>query len=159
MDEQIRKAMVELIMSSHEAVVCSIDENGFPNAKSMFLRENEEIYKFWFSSNLSAIHTQQWLKNSKACVYFANRQDIIGLMLTGDMRVYTDDKTKQLHWQQRDEKYYALGPTDPDYCMLCFTATRGNYMAQNKYVFDMSDDNDTSIYKYDNKWNIEPNTR
>ena len=76
-------------------------------------------------------------------------------MLTGCISVHTDDETKQLHWQQGDEEFYALGSTDPDYCILCFTAENGNYMAQKKYVFSLENNSDTLIYKYDNKWTAE----
>jgi pyridoxamine 5'-phosphate oxidase len=48
-------------------------------------------------------------------------------MLTGKMQVYTDNETKLAFWKQGDEMYYPLGPTDPDYCILRFTADRGNY--------------------------------
>jgi len=155
MTEQIKKEIVSVIESSHNAIVCSIDENGFPNAKTLTLRKNEGIQTLWFSSNLSAIHTQQWLKNTKACVYFTKPESIISIMLTGRINVHTDDETKQLHWKQGDEEFYALGPTDPDYCMLSFTADNGNYMAQKKYVFSIENNSDTLIYKYDNKWTTE----
>ena len=36
-----------------------------------------------------------------------------------------------------DEKYYPLGPTDPDYCILRFTADKGNYWGLQKHLFSV----------------------
>ena len=30
-------------------------------------------------------------------------------------------------WQEGDERYYSKGVTDPDYCVLKFTAETGRY--------------------------------
>jgi general stress protein 26 len=32
-------------------------------------------------------------------------------------------------WREGDTMYYKQGVTDPDYCVLRFTATRGRYYA------------------------------
>ena len=66
MNDQPKQDMLKLIESRRDAIVCSIDENGFPNAKTMFKRKNEGLQVFWFSTNRSAIRTQQWLRNPKA---------------------------------------------------------------------------------------------
>jgi len=152
MNEQVKKDIISLIENSRDAVVCSVDENGFPNAKAMFRRKNDGMRAIWFSSNRSAIHTQQWNNNSKASVYFCNSEDISSLLLIGHMRVYTDNETKQLYWEQGDEEYYVLGPTDPDYCMLCFTAENGVYMSQKKHLFNIDDKMGAVTYKYDKGW-------
>lgn len=127
MEKQVRNDIIKLIENSRDAIACSIDEDGCPNAKTMFKARNEGLKTFWFSTNTSAIRTGQWLKRPKACIYFVDAIDFHGLMLTGQMQVYTDDKTKLAFWKEGDEQYYPLGPTDPDYCILRFTAKNGNY--------------------------------
>jgi general stress protein 26 len=151
-EEQLRKDMIQFIEGSRDAVVCSIDEHGFPNAKTMFRRKTEDLRTIWFSSNVSAVRTQQWTACSKACVYFFDREDNAGLMLTGHIKIFTDDETKRLHWNQGDEQYYRLGPTDPDYCMLRFTADKGNYMSGNKYLFSLDGCVSVAAHHYDGKW-------
>jgi general stress protein 26 len=81
MDASIKNAIDILIEDSKSAVVCSLDEDGFPNAKKMYTVKNEGIKTFWFSSNISAIRTQQWLKNAKSSIYFYNDTNVRGLML------------------------------------------------------------------------------
>ena len=48
-------------------------------------------------------------------------------MLRGTMTVLTDRKSKQMIWRDGDELYYKNGVTDPDYCVLLFTAQDGRY--------------------------------
>ena len=45
-----------------------------------------------------------------------------------------DAKHKKLIWRDGDEKYYSGGVTDPDYCVLMFTADSGRYYSNFKSV-------------------------
>jgi general stress protein 26 len=137
MEEQVKKDILKLVDQNRDIIVGSIEETGFPNAKSMFKAKHEGLKTFWFSSNVSAARTSQWLKQPKACIYFLDSENIHGLMLTGHMEVCTDNETKADFWKPGDEMYYPLGPTDPDYCILRFTAEEGNYWGQAKYLFSV----------------------
>ncbi len=140
MTEQSKRNILRLVESSRDAVVCAIDDEGFPNAKAMFRRKNEGLRTFWFSTNTSAIHTAHYQKRSEACIYFMDAQGFHGLMLTGRMEVRTDDAAKRDLWADGDEQYYALGPTDPDYAVLVFTADKGNYYhGLEKALFNVKD--------------------
>lgn len=46
-------------------------------------------------------------------------------MLVGTMEVLQDAGIKEEIWQSGDTMYYKEGVTDPDYCVLKFTAVRG----------------------------------
>lgn len=48
------------------------------------------------------------------------------------MEVLMDEKSKALIWREGDELYYPLGVSDPDYCVLKFTALDGRYYHQLK---------------------------
>ena len=43
------------------------------------------------------------------------------------MEILTDSTSKELIWQEGDTMYYPEGVTDPDYCVLKFTAFSGRY--------------------------------
>ena len=130
MDTKTKQKLLDLIGKSRDAIVGSIDDDGFPNAKAMFRIKNDGLSTFWFSTNVSAIRTAQFMQRPKACIYFTKR--FHGLMLTGTMQVHMDDETKKAFWRTGDEMYYKLGPTDPDYCVLKFTASMGRYYANYK---------------------------
>ena len=48
-------------------------------------------------------------------------------MLSGTMEVLTDQESKDMIWKRGDTLFYKGGVTDPDYCVLKFTAVKGRY--------------------------------
>ena len=122
-----------LISKCGLCAVASIDSDGFPNIKEMYApAEREGIKTFLFSTNTSSRRTWQFLTNPKAAVYFHDRRFFRGVQLIGIMEVLTDSDTKELVWREGNEKYYPLGVTDPDYCVLRFTAIKGRYYSNFK---------------------------
>lgn len=53
-------------------------------------------------------------------------------MLRGNMEVLTDAESKEKLWCDGDTEYYPGGVTDPDYCVLKFTAISGRYYSNYK---------------------------
>ncbi len=127
MEQELLDQINALIDENQNIVVCSLDEDGFPNAKAMYKTEHEGPKTFLFSTNTSSMRVQQFLKNEKACIYFCGQSKINGLMLIGTMEVCMDRALKARLWVDGCEKYYPLGIDDPDYCVLKFTAQKGNY--------------------------------
>lgn len=124
-----RQQIFDFIAKQRTAFIASVDENGFPNIKAMFAPAKTEGNSFYFSTNTSSMRTQQYMENPKASIYFYNkgRYKYEGLMLTGAMEVLQDADIKKELWHERDIMYYPLGVTDPDYCVLKFTAEKGRY--------------------------------
>lgn len=61
-------------------------------------------------------------------------------MLTGTMEVLQDAEIKKEIWQIGDTLYYKEGVTDPDYCVLRFTAVKGRrYCALKSESFDLKE--------------------
>ena len=71
----------------------------------------------------------QYLENPKASNYFCHKGLIRyeGVMLKGIMEVLTDRETRNMIWRKGDTIFYKQGVTDPDYCVLKFTAEKGRY--------------------------------
>ena len=110
--------------------IASVDEEGFPNVKAMLRpRKHIGLKEFWFSTNTSSMRVKQFLDNPKACIYFYHKGLIkyVGVMLSGTMEVLTDQKSKKMIWKRGDTLFYKGGVTDPDYCVLKFTAEKGRY--------------------------------
>lgn len=127
MNESIKEEINALVDGSKNAIVSSVDNMGYPNTKAMFALKHEGISTHFFSTNLSAKRTQQFLINPKACIYYCNEAEFKGLMLIGDMQVCTDREHKSMIWQDGFEIYYPNGIDDEDYCVLKFVASKGNY--------------------------------
>ncbi|QUC67654.1 pyridoxamine 5'-phosphate oxidase family protein [Aristaeella hokkaidonensis] len=110
--------------------VCSVDDDGFPNVKAMLKpRKRNDLKEFWFSTNTSSMRVRQYQDNPKASIYFYHKGLIRyeGVMLKGTMEVLTDQATKDMIWRKGDSVFYKKGATDPDYCVLKFTAESGRY--------------------------------
>jgi len=112
------------------AFIGSVDQAGFPNMKAMLPpRKHDGLKTFYFTTNTSSLRVSQYRQNSKACIYFYHKGRISywGIMLKGEMEVLEDEESKKLIWRTGDSIYYPKGVTDPDYCVLKFTAFEGNY--------------------------------
>lgn len=110
------------------AFIGSVDEQGYPNVKAMLQpRKREGIKVFYFTTNTSSMRVRHFLSDNKACVYFCDSRFFRGAMLRGTMEVLTDAESKEMIWRDGDTEYYPEGVTDPDYCVLKFTAISGRF--------------------------------
>lgn len=117
-----------LIDKQGVAYISSVDEEGFPNTKAMLHpRKREGIKTFYFTTNTHSMRVRQYRTAPKACIYFCDKRFFRGVMLTGVMEVLEDREHKEMIWREGDTMYYPLGVTDPDYCVLRFTARQGRY--------------------------------
>jgi general stress protein 26 len=127
------KTIGGLIDKQGTAFISSVDAEGYPNTKAMLPpRKREGIREFYFTTNLSSMRAAQYRQNDKACVYFFDKRFFRGVMLKGAMEVLTDSASKEMIWHSGDTLYYPSGVTDPDYCVLKFTAVSGRYYADFK---------------------------
>ena len=122
--------IIRFIKKQKVSFICSLDEEGFPNIKAMLKpRKFADLKEFYFSTNTSSMRVKQYRANPNASIYFYHKGIIRyeGVMLTGTMEVLTDQETKDMIWRNGDTVFYKKGVTDPDYCVLRFTAETGRY--------------------------------
>lgn len=122
------KTIGNIIDKQTVAFLGSVDQDGFPNIKAMLQpRKREGIRTFYFTTNTSSMRVAQFRKSDHACIYFCDRRFFKGVMLKGTVEVLTDPASKEMIWLPGDTMYYKEGVTDPDYCVLKFTAFSGRY--------------------------------
>ena len=130
MMRNVEQTIGNLIDKQGVSLISSIDGDGFPNTKAMLPpRKREGIKVFWFTTNTSSMRVSQYRTNANACIYFYDKRFFRGVMLKGTMEILEDPESKELIWQEGDTMYYPKGVTDPDYCVLRFTAQTGRYYA------------------------------
>ena len=125
-----RKQIEKFIARRDIALICSVDDAGFPAVKAMLKpREQSGLREFYFSTNTSSMRVKHFRENPKVGVYFYHKGIVryTGVLLTGRMEVLTDQDTKNRIWKKGDTLFYKGGVTDPDYCVLRFTAEKGRY--------------------------------
>ena len=117
-----------LIDKQTTAFVSSVDPDGFPNTKAMLsARKRIGIQTFYFTTNTSSMRSAQYRENPKACIYFCDKRYFRGVMLIGTAEILEDTKSREMIWREGDTMYYPEGVTDPDYCVLKITVTKGRY--------------------------------
>ena len=127
------KMIGNLIDKIGVSIISSIDREGFPNTKAMLPpRKREGIKHFYFTSNTSSMRVSQYRENPKASIYFFDNRFYKGVMLIGTMEILEDIDSKEMIWRDGDTMYYPLGVTDPDYCVLKFTAHEGRFYSNFK---------------------------
>jgi general stress protein 26 len=122
------KTIGNLIDKQGVSFISSVDADGFPNTKAMLPpRKREGLKTFFFTTNTSSMRVSQFRENRNACIYFCDRRFFRGAMLKGTMEVLEDAASKEMIWRDGDDMYYPKGVTDPDYCVLKFTALSGRF--------------------------------
>lgn len=131
--KDIIKTIENLIDKQNVSFISSVDSCGFPNIKAMLPpRKREGIKTFYFTTNTSSMRVSHFRKDHNACIYFCDTRFFKGIMLTGTVEVLEDSVNKELIWKEGDTMYYPGGITDPDYCVLRFTAYKGRYYSNFK---------------------------
>ena len=127
--KETAKTIEDIIDRQKVSFIGSVDADGFPNLKAMNMpRKRIGLREFYFSTNRSSMRTGQYIEDPKACIYFYDKRFLYhGVMLIGTMEVLEDAASKEMIWQRGDTQYYKEGVTDPDYCVLKFTARKGRY--------------------------------
>ena len=125
----------KMIDKAGTSFIAYVDEEGYPIAKAMLKpREREGIKTIWFSTNTSSNKVKRYRENQKASVYFIDKRFFRSVSLIGTMEVLETPEAKERIWREGDTLFYKEGVTDPDYCVLKFTAHRGRYYSNFKSV-------------------------
>lgn len=122
----LKQFVVNLYEGENISFIGSVDKSGFPYIRAMLRpRKREGIKIIYFSTNTPTKKVQHFRNNEKACVYFCNPAAFQGALLIGTMEVIEEQAYKKMLWQQGDECFYPGGISDPNYCVLRFTAISG----------------------------------
>lgn len=127
------KTIGNIVDKQSTCFIGSIDEDGFPNVKAMLKpRKRNGIKEFYLTTNTSSMKVRSFRNNPNACLYFCDRRFFRGIMLKGKVEVLEDQESKNMIWLEGDTQYYKEGVTDPDYCVLKFTAISVRYYSNFK---------------------------
>ncbi|MDP4094551.1 MAG: pyridoxamine 5'-phosphate oxidase family protein [Bacillota bacterium] len=125
--EEIMSLAKKLAESCSNVMVGSIGNQDYPYVKSMFKMETNGLKEVWLSTNTSSKRVSHFRSNPKACLYFVDPVEYKGLLLLGKIDILEDLESKKRLWREGFDIYYPKGIADPDYCVLRFTACKGNY--------------------------------
>ncbi len=128
-----RQGILDFISKQRTSILSSVDEEGYPATRALIqpvFIDGNDVYFATYTSSRKVRHYQN---NPKACVYFfAKGQSFQGAELKGEMQVLTDQVTKSQFWKPFFSRFYKKGVTDPDYCILKFTAAEAQWFSNFK---------------------------
>ncbi len=123
----------KMIDRAGTAFIAYTDDEGYPITKAMLRpRERNGIKEIWFTANTSSNKVKFLRRDPKASVYFVDKRFFRGVSLAGTVEVLETAEAKERIWREGDTVYYKGGVTDPDYCVLKFTAVKGRYYSNFK---------------------------
>ena len=122
----IKEKALEVVNNSELAMIGTVDELGQPQIKALIKTKNIGLKEFWFCSNTSAKRSKQIKENGTSCLYFTT-DEWEGVMLNGFAELSYDDEMRKSFWGDNMFIYYPEGPLDPDFVLIKFVATSGNY--------------------------------
>ena len=117
---------LKIVNKAEIVMLGTVDKAGQPQIKALIKTKNDGLKEFWFCSNTSSKRAQQMKENGKSCLYFTTKK-WEGVMLNGFAELSYDDEVRKSFWDDSMLTYYPQGALDPDFVLIKFTATSGNY--------------------------------
>ena len=135
--EDLPAAIAKMIDRHDVCFLSFIKADGFPTTRTMLNpRKRQGIKEFYLTTNTKSQKVQSLLQNPKAGLYFYDRPLYRGVAFTGTVEVMSDQSIKNEVWRDMDTIFYENN-TDPDYCVLKFTAEAARYY-QDYYSTDLT---------------------
>ena len=126
----IKQKAEKLYKKVNTFILTCIGMDGYPHTKAVVPgKHRESINEIFFCTNTSSKFVTEINKNPKASVYFYTRKLIWkGCMLKGKMEIVSNLTVKEKYWQNKFKRAYPeQSYTDPDFCVLKFTAEAGRF--------------------------------
>ena len=111
-----------IIKSCDAAYFGVIDENGYPNVSTVSTIRPDSMFEAYFATGLNANKTKRIRRDKLSSVCY--RSEGNNVTLVGEAEILTDQETKDMCWQPWFINHFPQGKTDPNYCIIKFTAKR-----------------------------------
>jgi len=123
--QEIHTQTLDLLRKAPSAILSTLDEAGFPEARAMLNLPMNTFKEIWFTTNTSSRKIEQIKRNNRGSVYFCISQEWRGVLLKGSIAIVDDTESKSRIWQPEWEMYYPRGVEDPDYAVLVLRPDSG----------------------------------
>lgn len=123
-----QEAIIGSLVDTQDVCYLSfINPQGFPTTRAMLNpRKRQGIKEFYLTTNFSSQKVESLLANPRAGLYFCDKSVYHGVAFNGTVEVVRDQTVKNEVWRDMDTIFYENN-TDPDYCVLKFTADFARY--------------------------------
>lgn len=132
-----KEKAIKLHLKVNSFIISCVGEDGYPLTKAVSpAKYREDINEIYFCTNTSSKFVKEIRANNKASVYFYSQMLLWeGCMLKGSMEIVEDMEIKEKFWLDKFKNVYPEKSfTDPDFCLLKFTAIAGRYYSMFKPI-------------------------
>ncbi len=130
MNSNIIEKANKIVQSCDAAYLGVLDENGSPNVSTVSAINPENIFEAYFSTGLTENKAKRIRADKRASVCY--RLDGDNVTLVGEAEILTDQEIKSRLWQDWFINHFPGGATDPNYCIIKFTAKRASLWVDNE---------------------------
>lgn len=130
-DANIKQTCLDSITNTFICQLTTIDSAGYPHTSAMLnlryakeyptlvdLFKEDSDFVLYMSTGMQSPKIARIRANPKVCVYFCDTNQLVGLMLGGEIEIITDRKLKNRIWQKGWTMYYPKGPDDSTYGII-----------------------------------------
>ena len=128
----VKQTCMSLMSNMPVCYLTTIDSEGFPHTNAMnnlryarqypslvdLFKEEDDDFALYLSTGMQSPKMARMKANSKVSAYFCDANQIVGLMLGGEIEIIMDQEIKNRIWQKGWTMYYPNGPEGPEYCVL-----------------------------------------
>jgi general stress protein 26 len=120
----------KIIKNCDAAYLGVIDEDGCPHVSTVSVIKPKNMLEAYFSTGMNSNKIKRLLRDKRASVCF--RAGGNNISLTGEAEILTDQVTKSYYWLEWFINHFPGGETDPNYCIIKFTAKRASLWIDNE---------------------------
>lgn len=131
MNEHLISKATLIIRDASIATIAVIDDDGYPRASTISNIKTDGVKTVWFATGLKSGKVKCLMRNNKASVCYHESGNNITLI--GTIEISTDLELKKQLWLDWFINHFPEGVTDPNYCILKFTAKQALLWIDSQY--------------------------
>ncbi len=132
-NELLNRKAEELICSCNDAVLTSVNADGYPRSCFISIIGHDTPWEIYFSTGTGGTKAMHFASNPKASVAYANIEKNNGVTLIGKAEIIDDISVKKKLWSEWMRNYFPGGPEDEYYCLIKFTAKEVTYWIDKEF--------------------------
>lgn len=123
----------ELVSSLSDAVLTSVNEEGYPRSCFLGIIGHDSPWVLYFSTGYTGVKTAHFRANPKASVAYADIAKNNGVTLVGTAEITEELSVKERLWRDWMYEYFPDGAGDENFCLIRFTAKEVTYWIEKNF--------------------------
>jgi general stress protein 26 len=130
--DDVKQTCLSLITNTPVCQLTTIDSAGFPHTSAMnnlryakqypslvdLFKGQDNDFVLYMATGKQSPKMARIKANPKVSVYFCNADQIVGLMLGGEIEIIADQQLKNRIWQKDWTMYFPGGPEGPEFAVI-----------------------------------------